>query len=148
MCFIHQIVTLSLFSLAWSYTVKILMYKGEIGEGKYQAFRTSFSPPIQQYATLPSTLITYDHCNEGGKKCQCCDTVHYWLWHITVNNCTLHKKIQPVFWMDKKAGCYIWAFNCMQDVHLINHMYGIFILAVVYKPYGIRQCMIDKGVVW
>ena len=46
--------------------------------------------------------------------------------------------------MDKKAGYYIWAFNCVQDVHLINHMYGIFILAVVYKPYGIRQCMIDK----
>jgi hypothetical protein len=51
--------------------------------------------------------------------------------------------------MDMKAQYYIWAFNCMQDVRVVtNHMYGIFILAVVYKPYVITQYMIDKGVVW
>jgi hypothetical protein len=50
--------------------------------------------------------------------------------------------------MNKKARYYIWAFNCVQDVHAVtNHMYGIFIVAVVYKPYVIRQYMIDKGVV-
>jgi len=36
----------------------------------------------------------------------------------------------------------------MYDVHVVtNHMYGIFVLALVYKPYVIRQCMIDTGVV-
>jgi hypothetical protein len=49
--------------------------------------------------------------------------------------------------MNKKAGYYIWAFNCVQYVHVTNHMCGILILAVVYKHYVIRQYMIDKGVV-
>jgi len=50
--------------------------------------------------------------------------------------------------MNNRDWYYIWAFNCVQDVHVVtNHMYGIFILAVIYKPYVIKQYMIDKGVV-
>jgi hypothetical protein len=48
--------------------------------------------------------------------------------------------------MNKKAGYNIWAFNCVQDVHVTDHTHGMFILAVVYKPYVTRQYVIDKGV--